>query len=127
MRTTTIRAVIAAICVATAFAPFAATAAGNAANPDAIELVPVPWPVKYKGGPDAPVAFDATTTVVVDCPDAVAADWLAAHFREWYGKTAPKVVRGKADATSAALLAGDEAYAVDADASCNGANVMVGV
>ena len=108
---------VAATCVATMLAPFVSTAAGNAANPDAIELVPVPWPVKYKGGPDAPVAFDATTTVVVDCPDAVAADWLATHFKEWYAKDAPKVTRGKADATRAALLDGDEAYAVDTDAS----------
>ena len=41
---------VAATCVATVLAPFVSTAAGNAANPDAIELVPVPWPVKYKYG-----------------------------------------------------------------------------
>ena len=35
---------VAATCVATVLAPFASTAAGNAANPDAIELVPAVRP-----------------------------------------------------------------------------------
>ena len=88
--------------------------AGNAANPDALELAPLPMPVEFKSDMDSPVAFDASTTVVVDCPDAAGAEWLASHFAEWYGKTAPKVVRGEA---SLQLRAGDEAYAVKADAS----------
>ena len=98
----------------TAVAFALAASAGNTANPDAIELAPLPLPVEFKGDMDSPVAFDASTAVVVDCPDAAAADWLAAHFAEWYGKAAPKVVRGEA---GLALKAGDEAYAVKADAS----------
>ena len=38
------------------------------------------------------VPFDNTTTVTVDCPDPAAVQWLAAHFAEWYGAYAPKVV-----------------------------------
>ena len=65
--------------------------AGNAANPDAVELVPLPMPVEFTSDMDKPVAFDATTTVTVDCPEAKAVDWLARHFAEWYGNQAPKV------------------------------------
>ena len=57
-----------------------AVLAGNAANPDAIELAPLPMPVEFKSDMDSPVAFDASTTVVVDCPDAAAVGWLADHF-----------------------------------------------
>ena len=39
--------------------------AGNEANPDAIELAPLPLPVEFKSDMDKPVAFDASTTVVV--------------------------------------------------------------
>ena len=87
--------------------------AGNEANPDAIELAPLPMPVEFKSDMDKPVAFDSATTVTVDCPDAAAADWLSAHFAEWYGKDAPKVVRGSAGLT---LKDGEEAYAASADA-----------
>lgn len=87
--------------------------AGNAANPDAIELSPVPRPVEFKSDMDNPVAFDATTRVIVDCPDTQAADWLTRHFAEWFGEFAPKVTAGKADLV---LRDGDEAYAVKAGA-----------
>lgn len=88
--------------------------AGNAANPDAIEIEPMPRPVEMSSNMDAPVPFDATTTVTVDCPDAAAVPWLTAHFRDWYGAFAPKSVAGAANLT---LRAGDEAYAVRADAT----------
>ena len=39
-----------------------------------------------------PVAFDASTTVVVDCPDAAAADWLSSHFAQWYGKACTAIL-----------------------------------
>ena len=39
---------------------------GNEANPDAVELAPLPMPVEFKSDMDIPVAFDSTTTVVVD-------------------------------------------------------------
>ena len=58
--------------------------AGNKTNPNAIELVPIPRPVEFISDMDAPVAFDAGTTVVVECPDA-AAQWLRGHFTEWFG------------------------------------------
>ena len=80
--------------VCAALLPFAAFA-GNKANPDAIELAPLPMPVEFKTDIDKPVAFDASTTVVVDCPDAEGAEWLKHHFSEWYGKDAPKVISGK--------------------------------
>lgn len=88
--------------------------AGNAANPDAIELEPMPRPVEMSSDMDAPVPFDEKTTVTVDCPDAAATAWLASHFRDWYGAFAPKVAAG---ACGLALRTGDEAYAVRADAS----------
>lgn len=88
--------------------------AGNAANPDAIELEPMPRPVEMSSDMDAPVPFDEKTTVTVDCPDAAATAWLTSHFRDWYGAFAPKVAAG---ASGLALRTGDEAYAVRADAS----------
>ena len=101
--------------------------AGNEANPDAIELAPLPLPVEFKSDMDKPVAFDATTTVTVDCPEAGAVDWLARHFVEWYGPQAPKVVAGKTGLLPTAnsqqptannqLPTTDEAYAIEADSS----------
>ncbi|MDY5597576.1 MAG: family 20 glycosylhydrolase [Kiritimatiellia bacterium] len=88
--------------------------AGNAANPDAIELEPMPRPVEMSSDMDVPVPFDEKTTVTVDCPDDAATAWLASHFRDWYGAFAPKVAAG---ASGLALRTGDEAYAVRADAS----------
>ena len=44
--------------------------AGNEANPDAVELAPLPVPVEFVRDMDKPVAFDATATVTVECPDA---------------------------------------------------------
>ena len=104
---------IAAMLLSFAAVPASATA-GNAANPDAIELVPLPQPVEFRSDMDNPVAFDASTTVVVDCPDAAAADWLSSHFAQWYGKASPRVVAGRSGLSP---KAGDEAYAVVADAS----------
>ncbi len=97
-----------------AFAAQAKLNAGNAANPDALALEPIPVPVEMKVDMDAPVAFDAATAVTLDCPDAAAAKWLADHFAAWYGAFAPKVVAGEAGLT---LRDGDEAYALKADAS----------
>ncbi|MBQ1345759.1 MAG: hypothetical protein IIY62_05290 [Kiritimatiellae bacterium] len=39
--------------------------AGNEANPDALELAPLPLPVELQSDMDKPVAFDASTTVWV--------------------------------------------------------------
>ena len=90
------------------------THAGNKANPDAIELSPLPMPVEFKSDIDSPVPFDAGTTVTVDCPDASAVAWLGSHFKEWYADQSPKAVAGS---VSLELKAGDEAYAVSAGAS----------
>ena len=57
----------------------------NITNSNAIELAPLPMPRSFKSDMDAPVPFDATTVVMVDCPDAGAASWLARHFAEWFG------------------------------------------
>ena len=96
--------------------------AHNEANPDAIELAPMPMPVEFKSDMDNPVPFDAGTTVTVDCQDEAAASWLALHFKEWYGKDTPRVVGGRVSPRAAAdgdvrPPDGDEAYAVVADAS----------
>ena len=104
------KAVIAALSVIAVAASFA----GNKANPDAVELAPLPMPVEMTRNIDRPVPFDEKTTIIVDCPDASAVGWLAAHLKEWYGDQAPKAVAGTA---SLALKAGDEAYAVTSDAS----------
>ena len=101
--------------VALTVAMFAtAVFAGNAANPDAIELEPMPRPLEFVSDMDAPVPFDEKTTVTVECPDAAAAKWLNDHFAAWYGAFAPKAAAG---AANLALRAGEEAYAVKADAA----------
>ena len=95
-----------------------ASFAGNKANPDAIELAPLPMPVEFKSDMDSPVAFDASTTVTVECPDSAAVGWLASRLKEWYGDYAPKVVAGHLPALSSKLSApSSEAYAVSADSS----------
>ncbi len=71
----------------------------------------------FKWEPNNYVPFDATTTVTVACPDPSAVRWLEAHFAEWFGKNAPKVVAGDTGATGASLQDCDEAYAASVDAS----------
>ena len=88
--------------------------AGSKANPDAIEFEPLPRPVEFRSDMDKPVAFDASATVVVDCPDEAAAGWLSSHFAGWYGDQSPKVVVGTSGLKT---KTGDEAYAVSADVS----------
>ena len=60
------------------------------------------------------VPFDATTTVTLECPDPAAAEWLQAHYAQWYGDSAPKV---KAGATGLKPDAGVEAYAASTDSN----------
>ena len=67
------------------------TNAGNAVNPDAIGLAPLPVPVEFSSDMDRPVPFDASTTVTAHCPDAEVVPWLSRHFAEWYGDQAPRV------------------------------------
>ena len=88
--------------------------AGNAVNPDAVELAPIPLPAEFSSDMDSPVAFDARTPITLDCPDAESLEWLNRHFAEWFGTTAPKASVGSAGLT---LRRGDEAYAIAADAS----------
>ena len=64
------------------------------------------------------VPLDSSTTVTVECPDPAAAEWIKAHFDEWFGvdgwfgRRSPAV---KAGATGLKPAAGDEAYAASAD------------
>ena len=60
------------------------------------------------------VPFDAKTTVTLECPDPLAAQWLQAHYAEWYGASAPKVTVG---VTGLKPEAGDEAYAASTDSN----------
>ena len=82
---------------------------------------------EFKMDASSYVPFDATTVVTLECPDPEGAKWLKAHFAEWFGKAAPKVVVGasslslpeppadpKADRQIATY---DEAYAAKVDAS----------
>jgi hypothetical protein len=89
-------------------------AAGNKVNPDALNLYPIPLPVEMQSDIDAPVDFNASTVIVVDCPGNAGVEWLKSHIKEWYGKFAPSV---KAGETGMELLKGEEAYAISADAS----------
>jgi len=52
--------------------------AGNAANPNACELSPIPLPLEFGSDMDRPLAFGAATTVTLACPDAAGANlcWL---------------------------------------------------
>ena len=109
------RMAVAAV-VASAMLPMTLVA-GNKANPDAIELVPIPKLIEFRSDMDKPVPFDATTTVTLACPDAAGVEWLRAHFKEWYGEAAPKVAGGPRfvaaeDGTKPVPPQGDEAYAV---------------
>ena len=90
--------------------------AGNAANPNACELSPIPLPVEFKSDMDRPLDFGQKTVVTVECPDASAATWLGDHLAAWYGAHAPKVVSGKSTGAPA-LRDGPEAYAIAADPS----------
>jgi len=87
---------------------------GAPANRETVDLKPIPMPVAFASDMDRPVAFDATSAVTVDCPDASAVKWLASHFAEWYPESVPRVVAGSA---GLALRDGEEAYAVKADAA----------
>ena len=71
------------------------------------------------------VPFDATTTVMVECSDSAATQWLASHLKEWYGDYAPKVVSGAVGLAAE----GDEGYAakVDANGVKISANTIAGV
>ena len=104
------------ICMSLAISAAVCTAAfaGNEANPDAIELAPIPVPVSFTRDMDRPVAFDPSATVVVDCHDTASVPWLRSHFADWFGAQAPKVEAGVAGLN---LLDGDEAYAASAGAS----------
>ena len=109
--------------MAVAFTALMLAHAGNVANPDAVELVPLPVPVEFSCDMDSPVAFDASAFVTVTCPDAEAVAWLVRHFAEWYGDQAPKIAAGGRVFPRAAAgggicpPVGDEAYVVSADAS----------
>lgn len=61
------------------------------------------------------VPFDAKTTVTLECPDPAAAQWLQAHYVEWYGASAPKVTSG---ATGLKPEAGDEAFGAQTCPEC---------
>lgn len=80
------------VCMTVIFAALMSAHAGNVANPDAVELAPLPVPVEFSRDMDAPVAFDASASVSVSCPDAEAVAWLSRHFAEWYGDQTPKVI-----------------------------------
>ena len=69
----------------------------------------------FKWEPKNYVPFDATTSVTLTCPDPAAEEWLRAHFGEWYGDYAPKVVSGGAGAAGATLHKDAEAYAATVD------------
>ena len=111
----------------------AAAFAGNEANPDAVELAPLPTPAEFKSDMDRPVPFDASTTVAVECPDAKAAEWLATHFKEWYGDQSPKVQSSthssQLPTPNSQLSTNLEAYVVRADGSGVriAANALAGV
>ena len=92
---------------------FLTVLAGNSVNPDAIELVPLPKPIEFESNIDSPVAFDSTTSVLVDCPDGDGVKWLSSHFADWFGQSAPKVKSGKC---ALELKEGSEAYAVETGA-----------
>ena len=82
---------------------------------------------EFKMDASSYVPFDATTVVTLECPDPEGAKWLKAHFAEWFGKAAPKVVVGASSLsipeppadpkTDRQIATYDEAYAAKVDAS----------
>ena len=102
----------------------------NITNPNAIELAPLPMPRSFESDMDAPVPFDTTTVVMVDCPDAGAAPWLARHFAEWFGAQAPQAIAANLSTSQPFHLStSPEAYAIaaDADGVRIAANTLAGV
>jgi len=83
-----------------------AAAAGNAVNPDAVEISPIPVPVEFTSDMDKPVAFDAQAAVTLECADAAGVEWLNRHWVEWFGKLSPVAKEGP---TGLVLKPGDEA------------------
>ena len=89
----------------------------NSANPNALELAPLPMPHAFRSDMDRPVPFDAATIVSVDCPDAGAVPWLDSHFAEWFGDQAPQVAATLSTVQPFHLSTSPEAYAVAVDAA----------
>ncbi len=81
-------------------------------NEDVVNLQPLPMPAVFECDMDRPVAFDAGTSVTLDCPDPAAAPWLSRHFAEWFGACAPQVASGPA--AKCPKPQGPEAYAISA-------------
>ena len=74
MRTAPVPRLSSLVCLASlAFLAVTSAFAGNAANPDAVELVPLPRPTEFASDMDSPVTFDEVATVTVACPDVGAA------------------------------------------------------
>ena len=91
--------------------------AGNAVNPDALELCPVPRPAEMSADADKPVELVKVEVTLAKAADRAAAiGWLEAHFAEWFGAAAPTVTAGMR-LTYTPLPEGDEAYVVQADAT----------
>ena len=54
---------------------------GNAVNPDAIELAPLPMPVEFKSDMDSPVPFDRDTVVTVAGKCCESGDLIQEHTK----------------------------------------------
>ena len=95
---------------------------GNAVNPDAIELTPIPQPAEMTSDADRPVALERVVLQVGEQGSADAkagVTWLTSHFKEWCGAFAPTVAEGRWTQT---VPGGEEAYAIAADAA-NGVRI----
>ena len=90
--------------------------AGNVANPDAVELKPLPVPVVFESDMDRPIRFDASLRIRLSVADpgarTASADWLARRLADWFPVSVPTVETAE---DAKAVNGGDEAYAVAAD------------
>ena len=90
--------------------------AGNVANPDAVELKPLPVPVAFESDMDHPIRFDASLRIRLSVADSGArkasADWLARRLADWFPASVPTVETAE---DAKAVNGGDEAYVVVAD------------
>ena len=92
---------------------FFAAFAGSAANPDAIELTPIPRPRVFESDMDHPVALKRVVVAVgTETEPGTAKQWLKTHFREWFGEFAPEVAEER---TASVRQQGEEAYSLSAD------------
>lgn len=93
--------------------------AGNAANQDAVEIIPLPHPVSFESDMDKARPFDKTLRICLSIADGndreASLSWLSGKLSKWFPASVPTSLLADGDAK--VIPGGVEAYSVDADES----------